>query len=139
MGKTFVLVHGAYHGGWCWRRVANILTAQGHEVFAPTLTGLADRSHLLGTFDINLTTHITDVVNLFEWEDVLDAVLVGHSYGGWVISGAMERLEGKVRSIVFVDAHVPKRRRHRPRKGTRPRRHRNSPHNGRTLASAAIG
>src|SRR5262249_22120518 len=86
--KTFVLVHGAWHGGWCWRRVADVLERQGHKVFTPTLTGLGERSHLMSR-DINLDTHITDVVNVFKWEDIKDAVLVGHSYGGWVISGAV--------------------------------------------------
>src|SRR5690349_17911935 len=66
--KTFVLVHGAYHGGWCWRRVSDLLEKQGHKVFAPTLTGLGERSHLL-TKDTNLDTHIADVVNVFKWED----------------------------------------------------------------------
>ena len=83
-GRTFVLIHGAWHGGWCWRAVADILAAKGHKVYAPSLTGLADRSHLLSNA-INLDTHITDIVNLFKWEDIDNAVLVGHSYGGWPI------------------------------------------------------
>ena len=74
--KTFVLVHGAWHGGWCWRRVADRLEAKGHKVFTPTLTGLGERSHLLST-SINLDTHITDVVNVFKWEDLRDVCLVG--------------------------------------------------------------
>jgi pimeloyl-ACP methyl ester carboxylesterase len=101
-----VLVHGAWHGGWCWRRVADLLEAQGHKVFTPTLTGLGERSHLLGP-DINLDTHIADVVNVFRWEGIERAVLCGHSYGGWVISGAVEELESRVSAIVFVDAHLP--------------------------------
>lgn len=105
-GRTFVLIHGAWHGGWCWGPVADILRAKGHKVYAPSLTGLADRSHLLTT-TINLDTHINDVVNLFKWEDIADAVLVGHSYGGWPVSGAAEKLEGKISSIVFVDAFLP--------------------------------
>ena len=79
--KTFVLVHGALHGGWCWRRVADLLEKKGHKVFAPTLTGLGACSHLLSK-DVNLTTHVTDVVNLIKWENLSDVVLVGHSYGG---------------------------------------------------------
>jgi hypothetical protein len=67
--KTFVLVHGAWHGGWCWRRVSDLLERKGHKVFAPTLTGLGERSHLLGK-DVNLDTHITDLVNVFKWEDL---------------------------------------------------------------------
>lgn len=103
---TFVLVHGAWHGGWCWRRVADDLQARGHKVFTPTLTGLADRSHLMSA-SINLDTHIADIVNLFEWEDLRDAQLVGHSYGGWPISGAIEKLESRVSSIVYLDAFLP--------------------------------
>jgi pimeloyl-ACP methyl ester carboxylesterase len=104
--KTFVLVHGAWHGGWCWRRVADALTRRGHKVFTPTLTGLGERSHLMSR-DINLDTHITDIVNVFKWEDIKNAVLVGHSYGGWVISGAVEQVAPRVASIVFLDAWMP--------------------------------
>lgn len=104
--RTFVLIHGAWHGGWCWRQVADLLEAKGHKVYTPTLTGLADRSHLL-TRDVTLDTHITDVVNLFKWEDISNAVLVGHSYGGWPISGAVEKVLDQVSSIVYLDAFVP--------------------------------
>ena len=104
---TFVLVHGAWHGGWCWRRVADLLRARGHAVFTPTLTGLGEKSHLMSS-SINLDTHVNDIVNLFRWERITDAVLVGHSYGGWPISGAIEKLEGKVSSIVYLDAFFPK-------------------------------
>jgi pimeloyl-ACP methyl ester carboxylesterase len=106
MMKTFALVHGAWHGGWCWRRVADALTRQGHKVFTPTLTGLGERSHLMRR-DIDLDTHITDIVNVFRWEDLKDVVLVGHSYGGWVISGAVEQVAPRVASIVFLDAWMP--------------------------------
>ena len=105
-GRTFVLVHGAWHGGWCWRRVSDLLQARGHRVFTPTLSGLGDRSHLISA-SINLDTHIADIVNLFEWENIEDAVLVGHSYGGWPISGAIEKLEKRVHSIVYLDAFLP--------------------------------
>jgi hypothetical protein len=74
---TFVLVHGAWHGGWCWKRVRTALQAKGHEVFTPTLTGLADRSHLLRP-DVNLETHILDILNLVQWEELSDFVLCGH-------------------------------------------------------------
>jgi pimeloyl-ACP methyl ester carboxylesterase len=104
--KTFVLVHGAWHGGWCWRRVADLLEKQGHKVFAPTLTGLGERSHLMSK-DIRLATHVTDVVNLMRWEDLSDVVLCGHSYAGVVVSGVAEQMEGKISSIVFLDAFVP--------------------------------
>jgi hypothetical protein len=105
--KTFVLIHGAYHGGWCWKHVTAILEKQGHKVYAPSLTGLADRSHLLST-SVNLTTHITDIVNLFKWYDIADACLVPHSYGGWPASGALEQIHDKVSSIVWLDAFMPK-------------------------------
>lgn len=103
---TFVLVHGAWHGGWCWVRVAEKLRAAGHTVFTPTLTGLADRSHLMSP-TISLTTHIKDVVGLLKWESLTDVVLVGHSYGGVVISGAADRAADRVKSLIFLDALVP--------------------------------
>lgn len=104
--KTFVFVPGAYHGGWCWRRVADGLEQKGHKVFAPTLTGVGDRSHLL-TKDVNLTTHVTDVVNFVKWEDLTDVVLVGHSSAGFVITQAAEQIGPQVASIVYLDAFVP--------------------------------
>jgi pimeloyl-ACP methyl ester carboxylesterase len=105
--RTFVLVHGAWHGGWCWQRVSAALEAQGHKVYTPTLTGLADRSHLIG-MPINLDTHIADIANLFKWEDIQSAVLVGHSYGGWPVSGALEQIADRVSTVVFLDAFLPK-------------------------------
>jgi pimeloyl-ACP methyl ester carboxylesterase len=104
--KTFVLIHGAWHGGWCWRRVADLLEAKGHKVFAPSLTGNGDRSHLLSK-DVVLDTHITDIVNLFKWEDLKDVCLVAHSYGGWPSSGALEQIGDRVSSIVWLDAFKP--------------------------------
>ena len=103
---TFVLVHGAWHGGWCWRRVADLLTAQGHRAFTPTLTGLGERSHLMQP-GINVSTHATDVVNVIKWEGLRDIVLVGHSYGGCIISGVAEQMGDTIGSIVFLDAFVP--------------------------------
>ena len=87
---TFVLVHGAWRGAWCWRRVARLLTQSGHEVFTPTLTGVAERSHLLKP-DVNLDTHILDVVNEMRWQELNNVVLVGHSYAGMVMSLASQR------------------------------------------------
>jgi pimeloyl-ACP methyl ester carboxylesterase len=104
--KTFVLVHGAWHGGWCWRRVADQLQGKGHKVYAPTLTGLGERSHLMSAL-ITLDTHITDIVNVIKWEDLSNIVLVGHSYAGFVISGVAERALHSIGSIVFVDAFLP--------------------------------
>jgi pimeloyl-ACP methyl ester carboxylesterase len=104
--KTFVLVHGAWHGGWCWVRVARLLREQGHQVFTPTLTGLGERSHLLAP-GITLKTHITDVVNMLKWERLEDVVLCGHSYGGMVISGVAEEMQRAIGAVVFLDAFVP--------------------------------
>jgi pimeloyl-ACP methyl ester carboxylesterase len=104
--STFVLVHGAWHGGWCWRRVADLLQAKGHKVFTPTLTGLGDRSHLLRA-GINVSTHVTDIVNVMKWERLAGVVLCGHSYGGMVIAGVAEQMADKIASIVFLDAFVP--------------------------------
>jgi len=104
--KTFVLVHGAWHGGWCWRRVSDRLERQGHKVFTPTLTGLGERSHLMSK-DIRLATHVTDVVNHIKWEGLEGVVLCGHSYGGMVVSGVAEQTADKISSIVFLDAFVP--------------------------------
>src|SRR5207244_2150619 len=98
--------HGAWHGGWCWRRVSDLLQQQGHKVFTPTLTGVGERSHLLSK-DINLDTHITDIVNLFKWEDLKDVCLVVHSYGGWPGSGALEGMGDRVSAIVWLDAFKP--------------------------------
>jgi pimeloyl-ACP methyl ester carboxylesterase len=104
--RTFVLVHGAWHGGWCWRRVADRLAADGHRVFTPTLTGLADRSHLIDA-RITIDTHIADVANLIKWEGLKDIVLCGHSYAGFVVSGVAEKALPAIASIVFLDAFVP--------------------------------
>ncbi len=104
--KTFVLVHGAWHGGWCWRRVSDALQRQGHSVFAPTLTGLGERSHLMSK-DIVLDTHIADIVNVIKWEDLSGICLVAHSYGGWPASGAIEQVGDRVASVVYLDAFVP--------------------------------
>ncbi len=105
--STFVLVHGAWAGGWIWRDMAERLRALGHRVYTPTLTGLGERSHLISP-EINLTTHALDVANLIKWEELSGVVLVGHSYGGMVISGTAEKVpEGAIRSIVYLDAFVP--------------------------------
>jgi pimeloyl-ACP methyl ester carboxylesterase len=104
--RTFVLVHGSWHGGWCWRRVADRLERRGHKVYTPTLTGLGERVHLL-TAKVDLNTHITDVVNVIKFEDLRNIVLVGHSYAGCVISGVAEEMLPTIASIVFVDAFLP--------------------------------
>jgi pimeloyl-ACP methyl ester carboxylesterase len=104
--RTFVLVHGSWHGGWCWRRVADLLEAKGHKVYAPTLTGLGERSHLMSGM-ITLDTHISDVTNVIKWENLQNVVLVGHSYAGFVVSGVAERALPAISSIVFLDAFFP--------------------------------
>jgi len=104
---TYVLVHGGGHGGWCYQKVARRLRAEGHEVHAPSLTGLADRSHLLAP-GIDLDTHITDVVNLLRYEDLSDVILVGHSYGGMVITGIADRAADRIGRLVYLDAANPR-------------------------------
>jgi pimeloyl-ACP methyl ester carboxylesterase len=104
---TFVLVHGAWHGGWCWRRVSALLRRGGHEVYAPSLSGLGERKHLADR-SIDLETHIQDVAQLIEMEDLREVVLVGHSYGGMVVTGAADRVHGRVARLVYLDAFVPK-------------------------------
>lgn len=102
----FVLVHGAFHGGWCWRDVIAHLRGSGHEAFAPTLTGLGERSHLASPA-VGLSTHVCDVANLIEWEDLRGVVLVGHSYGGMVITGVADRLADRLAAVVYLDALLP--------------------------------
>jgi pimeloyl-ACP methyl ester carboxylesterase len=104
---TFVLVHGAWHGGWCWRRVRQILEDRGERVLTPTLTGLGERAHLLDS-EIDLETHIRDVVNVLTWEDLSDVVLCGHSYGGMVITGVADAVPERLSSLVYLDAFVPR-------------------------------
>ena len=106
MAPVFVLVHGAFHGGWCWRRVADLLTATGARVFTPTMTGLGERAHLL-TRHVGLETFIADVIGVIETEELDDVVLVGHSFGGAVISGVVDRVPGRIAQLVYLDAVVP--------------------------------
>jgi pimeloyl-ACP methyl ester carboxylesterase len=103
---TFVLVHGAWHGGWCWRRVVPLLRRTGHEVLTPTLTGLGDRAHLSRP-EIDLDTHIQDILMLIDMEDLNDIVLVGHSYAGMVITGVADRAPSKIFRLVYLDAFLP--------------------------------
>jgi pimeloyl-ACP methyl ester carboxylesterase len=103
---NFVLVHGAWVGGWVWRPNAQGLRKAGHEVYTPTLTGLGERSHLMSP-TIDLDTHITDVVNVIKTEDLSDIILVGHSYGGMVVTGVADALPDRIRSLVYLDAFVP--------------------------------
>lgn len=104
---NFVLVHGAWHGAWCWRRVVDLLHAKGHRVHALTLTGVGERAHLLSP-DIHLHTHIQDVVAAIEHEELQDVVLAVHSYAGMVGTGVADRIAERLHHLVYVDAVVPK-------------------------------
>lgn len=103
---TFVIVHGAWSGGHAWRWVRPLLRAAGHEVFTPTLTGLGERAHL-GTPGTDLDTHVADVAAVLHYEDLSGVVLVGHSYGGIVITGVADRAGERVGHLVYLDADVP--------------------------------
>jgi len=103
---TYVLVHGGAHGGWCYQRVARLLHAAGHEAYTPTLTGLGERSHLLAP-DIDLDHHIRDVVAVLHYEDLRDVILVGHSYGGMVVTGVADRAAERIGRLVYLDAANP--------------------------------
>ena len=104
---NFVLVHGAWHGGWCWQRVTSALQAQGHRVHALTLTGLGERAHLLSPA-ITLDTHIDDVISAIEVEELHDVVLAVHSYAGMIGTAVADRLGKHLKHLVYVDAVVPK-------------------------------
>ncbi len=103
---TFVLVHGAWSGGWCYHKVAARLRAAGHRVFTPTLTGQGERAHLLsGT--VNLSLHITDVLNVLHYEELTEVVLAGHSYGGMVVTGVADRAADRIAALAYLDAFLP--------------------------------
>ncbi len=104
---NFVLVHGGAHGGWCFQPLARVLRERGHEVYTPTLTGLGERAHLFRA-DVDLDCHIDDVVAVLHYEDLRDAILVGHSYGGAVITGAADRAPDRVAHRVYLDSMEPK-------------------------------
>ena len=107
---TYVLVHGAWHGGWCWNKTVPLLRAAGTEVFAPTLTGLGERAHLndrLNPADITLDVHVQDVVQLIQYEGLRDVVLVGHAYAGMVITGVAEMCPEYISNLVYVNGVVP--------------------------------
>ena len=104
---TFVLVHGGWHGGWCWQKVIPFLEAAGHEVYAPTLTGLAERASELSP-DVGLDTHIQDIVGLLEEKHLQGVILVGHSYGGMVITGVVDQVPERIAHLVYLDTFVPR-------------------------------
>lgn len=105
-GDTFVLVHGAYHGGWCWRAVADALQQAGHSVFTPTLTGLGERRHLMSAA-LSIDTFVADIMNVIEIEDLSDITLVGHSFAGMVITGVADRMPQRLKRLVYLDAITP--------------------------------
>jgi pimeloyl-ACP methyl ester carboxylesterase len=104
---NFILVHGAWHGAWCWRRVSDALVRAGHRAHAVTLTGLGERAHLLSS-SITLETHISDVINAIEAEEMGDVVLAVHSYAGMLGTAVADRLPGRLKHLVYVDAVVPR-------------------------------
>ena len=104
-GKTYVLQHGAWHGGWCWRFVADILRDNGHRVFTPTQTGLGERRHLL-SHEVTLDVFVDDLANLLEAEELHDIVLVGHSFGGLAVSSVADRMPERIRHLVFLDGLI---------------------------------
>ncbi|WP_347270388.1 alpha/beta fold hydrolase [Rhizorhabdus histidinilytica] len=106
MSKTFVLIHGAWRGGWCYARTAALLRASGHRVFAPTLTGLGERSHLAAG-PVGFRTHVDDVANLLRWEGLDDVVLCGHSYGGMVAAAVADAMPDRIAALLFLDAILP--------------------------------
>lgn len=105
--KTFVLVHGAFHGAWCWTKLAPLLEARGHRVFGPSLPGLGDRATEL-TADVGVSAHVADVADLIEREDLRDVILLGHSYGAMVITGTADRVPDRVGHLVYLDTFVPR-------------------------------
>jgi pimeloyl-ACP methyl ester carboxylesterase len=104
---TYLLVHGAWHGGWCWSRVARTLRETGAEVYAPTLTGLGERAHLASR-EVGLETHVADVLGVLETEDLSDVVLAGHSYAGMVVTAVADRAAARIARLVYLDAVVPR-------------------------------
>ena len=107
---TFVLVHGAWHGGWCWNKVTPLLRKTGAEVFVPTLSGLGEKAHLaqrMDPRDIDLDLHVQDVIRLLEYEDLQQVILVGHAYAGMVISGVAEECHNRIDHLVYVNGVVP--------------------------------
>ncbi len=103
----FVVAHGAWSAGWAWKKMHPLMAERGHRLITPTYTGLGERSHLASP-DIDLDTHITDIVNVLEWEDLSDVHLVGHSYGGMVATGVADRARPRIAKLIYVDAFAPR-------------------------------
>ena len=101
-----VVAHGAWSAGWAWKKLRPLMAARGHNLWTPTYTGLGERSHLAG-HRVNLATHIIDIVQVLEMEDLTDVVLIGHSYGGMVATGVADRVPGRLQRVIYLDAFVP--------------------------------
>src|SRR5262245_56390260 len=106
-GRTYVLVHGAAHGGWCWGKLAEPLRAAGHRVFTPTMTGLGERKHLL-TKEVDIYTHCQDIINVMEYEELTNVILVCHSYGGVITTLVADRVPSRIGQLIYLDAQVPR-------------------------------
>lgn len=104
---TFLVAHGAWSGGWAWKKIRERLRERGHEVFTPTYTGLGERAHLSNR-EIGLDTHIEDVLGVLEYEDLREVILLGHSYGGMVATGVADRVPQRIRRLVYLDAFAPR-------------------------------
>ena len=105
--KTFLVCHGAWSAGWAWKKMHPLMQAAGHRLLTPSYTGLGERAHLTNP-SIDLETHIADVLNVIQYEDLRDIVLLGHSYGGMVATGAADRARDRVAQLIYVDAFVPR-------------------------------
>ena len=103
---TFLVAHGAWSAGWAWKKMRPLLRARGHEIFTPTHTGLGERGHLASP-DIDLETHIADILGVLQFEDLKNVILIGHSYGGMVATGVADRARDRIAALVYVDAFAP--------------------------------
>jgi pimeloyl-ACP methyl ester carboxylesterase len=104
---TFLVVHGAWSGGWAWKKMRTLLREGGHEIFTPSLTGIGERAHLANG-DIDLDTHIADILGVLQFEDLTDVTLIGHSYGGMVATGVADRAAQRISRVAYLDAFVPR-------------------------------
>jgi pimeloyl-ACP methyl ester carboxylesterase len=106
MGKTFLVCHGAWGAGWAWKKMHPLMQAAGHRLVTPTCTGLGERAHLANP-SIDLETHIRDILNVIQYEDLREVVLIGHSYGGMVATGVADRARDRIAQLIYLDAFVP--------------------------------
>src|ERR1700682_6699737 len=103
---AFLVAHGAWAAGWAWKRMRPLMAAHGHELFTPSYTGLGERAHLAHR-DLNLESHIADVLAVLEFEDLRNVILIGHSYGGMVATGVADRVRDKIKHLIYLDALAP--------------------------------